>query len=214
MRRLVTLLSLLLAALAVPATVAGPAHAKGATSVTVSGPGIDERTLGFTRRTDDVDVGSLAEASNIYGIWGDGQFADAPALTADELGPRYRLTWYEGNVRMVVSHVYPFAEAGAWAEVPVGQRLWREPVATGWWHGGSELARQLTELGATAAATTATDGSGSDQAAGAIGTPATPASSSPSGLPLVATGSAVLAGLALLAGSVWWLRRRRTPAAA
>ena len=213
MRRHLTLLCLLLAALAVPATVASPALAKGATSVTVSGPGIDERTVGFPRRTDDVDVGSLAGASNIYGIWGDGQFGDRPDLTADELGPRYVLTWYEADARMVVSHVYPFAEGGAWAEVPDGQRLWGEPVETGWWHGGSELSRQLTELGATAPAAAVTDDTaGTDQAAGAIGTPA-PTGPSSSGLSLVTTGSAVLAGLALLAGSVWWLRRRRTPAA-
>ena len=210
MRRLPTLLLLLLAVVVVPATTADPALAKGATEVTVSGPGIDDQTLGFTRRTSDVDVGSLAEATNNYGIWGDGTFVHRPRLTADQLGPRYTLTWYEGEVRMVVSHVYPFAEDGAWAEVPDGQRLWGEPVETGWWHGGTALEEQLVSLGAPTPAGDGGDAAAdAGAAAGAVDVQApTPPASSP-GLPLVATGSAVVAGLAMLAGAVWWARRRR-----
>ncbi|WP_432478872.1 hypothetical protein [Nocardioides sp. GXQ0305] len=207
MRRLLTLLSLLLAILAVPATTA-PAFAKGATEVTVTGPGIDDRRLGFTQRTDDVDVGSLSEAAGIYGIFGDGQLGDHPDLTSADLGPRYTLSWYEGDTLMIVSHAYPFAEGGAWAEVPDGQRLWGEPLAAGWWAGGTELTRQLVSLGATEPAGAADPVDGADAAVAAESPPATPPTSSP-GLALVVTGSAVLVGLGLLAGTGWWFRRRR-----
>jgi LPXTG-motif cell wall-anchored protein len=108
-----------------------------------------------------------------------------------------------------VSHAYPFAEGGAWAEVPDGQRLWGEPLAAGWWAGGTELTRQLVSLGATEPAGAADPADGVEDAAVAAESPAaTPPTSSPD-LALVATGSAVLVGLGLLAGAGWWLRRRR-----
>lgn len=210
MRRLLTLLCLLLAALAVPATTVAPAFAKGATSVTVSGPGIDDISLGFTRRADDVDAGTLADASGVYSILGAGRFVEEPDLTPAELGPRYTLTWYEEDVLMIVTHVYPFAEGGAWAEVPDEQQMWGEPATAGWWSVGDELGRQLVSLGAPEPAATTEDAADPESAAGTVTTPTPPPASS--GFPVVATGAAVLAGLALLAGSVWWVRRRRTPA--
>lgn len=207
MRRLPTLLLLLLAVLGVPITSAGPAVAKGATSVTVSGPGVEDQTLGLTRTTDDADVGSLAETSGLYGIFGEPQFSGRPDLTAGELGPRYTLTWYEADARMVVSHVYPFAEGGAWAEVPDGQRLWGAPIETGWWHGGTALQQHLVSLGATSR------GAGAADAAAGAAALTDPPPASP-GFPMATTGAAVLAGLALVAGSGWWVRRRRTPSPA
>lgn len=206
------LLLLLLAVLVVPATTAGPVLAKGATSVTVSGPGIDDLTLGFTRRPGDVDAGSLADASGVYSILGAGRLVEAPGLTSAELGPRYTLSWYEEDVLMIVSHVYPFAQGGAWAEVPEDQQTWGEPLAAGWWSIGDELGRQLVSLGAPAppsAAHTETPPD-SDSAAGAIDAPA-PTEPSSSGVAVAATGAALVTGLALLAGVAWWVRRRRAP---
>ena len=122
MKRLLLVPFLLLTALAVPVTVAAPAHAKGATKVVVEGPGMETMKLRlYTRRTDDVDLGSLSEVTGIYGIFGSGQYTEAPDLTEAELGPRYVLTWYQASEVMAVSHVYPFAEGGAWAVVPDGQ---------------------------------------------------------------------------------------------
>ena len=58
MKRLLLVPFLLLTALAVPVTVAAPAHAKGATKVVVEGPGMETVKLRlYTRRTDDVDLG-------------------------------------------------------------------------------------------------------------------------------------------------------------
>lgn len=205
MGRLLTLLSLLIAALVLPVAAAGPAVAKGATAVTVSGPGIERTSLGFTRATDDVDVGTLSEATGVHGIFGAGELVARPDLTTAELGPRYDLTWYQAEGVMVESHVYPFAEGGAWAEVPAGQRLWGEPVETGWWHGGTALREQLVSLGAWEPAGSGGDTSGTTGAVGAVA-PSSPDPGS-GGSPLVA-GSAVVALLAVLGGG-WWLRRRR-----
>ena len=205
MKRLLLVPFLLLTALAVPVTVAAPAHAKGATDVVVSGPGIDDVKLGYTRRTDDVDVGSLAEVSGIYMIYGSGTAGDDPGLTTAELGPQYVLTWYAADTVMTVSHVYPFTPQGALMHIP--------DEDGGWVRGGPVLHDAMVELGATspvdeepaeaadagattsddqpAAAASSTDGSSSGTAAAAIG--------------------AVAAGLVLLlAAGAWLVRRRRT----
>ncbi len=55
MKRLPVLLTTLLAVLAAPVVLAPPAVAKGATDVVVNGPGIEDRSLGHTRRMDDVE---------------------------------------------------------------------------------------------------------------------------------------------------------------
>ena len=215
MKRLLLVPTLLLAALAVPVTVAAPAHAKGATSVTVEGPGTEKVTVGhFTRRTDDVDLGSLSEVSGIYGIFGSGQYTDAPDLTEAELGPRYVLTWYQASEVMAVSHVYPFAAGGAWTMVPEGQTLYGEAIQTGWWRGGSALEEAMVTLGARdpaaadgAAATTDTASSAEVQAAAATSSPDDYASGSST-----LTTGAVAGGLALVvAVGAWLIRRRRTP---
>ena len=45
-----------------------PAVAKGPTDVAVEGPGVD-RQLTYTRRTGDVDIGTLGQAARIYELW-------------------------------------------------------------------------------------------------------------------------------------------------
>lgn len=148
MQRLLLTPIMLVLGLGVTVATPLPALAKGATSVTVSGPGVVDRSLDYTRAGRDVDLSTLAEASGIYGIFGDGMYVERPGLTAAELGPRYVLTWYEGDAVMAVSHVYPFAEGGAWASVPPGQRLFGHRMDAGWWQGGPALQRAMVRLGA------------------------------------------------------------------
>ena len=206
MKRLPLLLTSLLTVLAVPVVVAPPAVAKGATDVVVTGPGIDHVSLGFTRDMTDVDVGSLAETSGIYGIFGDGEFVARPGLTPAELGPRYDLTWYMGTDVMTTSHVYPFAEGGAWAEVPDGQEAWHVTFEGGWWHAGAALEGQLVELGAEApadaAAAPVVSGGPTDAGSGST--------SSSAASPVPVAGLAGLAALVVLVGVGGWLLRRRT----
>lgn len=201
MKRLPVLLTSLLAVLAIPVALAPPAVAKGATEVVVTGPGLDHVELGFTRDESDVDVGSLSETSGIYGIFGSGEFVNAPGLSADELGPRYDLTWYEGRELLATSRVYPFAEGGAWAEVPEGQRVWDVDLAGGWWHGGAALEQQLVALGAAA-----------PPAAGSVGSASPPGvePAETSGWSLPVAGITGLAALAVLVGASAWLLRRRS----
>jgi hypothetical protein len=210
MKRLLLVPCLLLTALAVPVTVAAPAHAKGATKVVVEGPGMETVKLRlYTPRTDDVDLGSLSEVSGIYGIFGSGQYGDAPDLSRAELGPRYDLTWYQASDVMAVSQVYPFAEGGAWTLVPEGQTLYGEPIQTGWWHAGSPLEDAMVDLGATPPtaedpAETA-DSASDDQPAAAASS--TDDASSGSG----AVTGVLAAGIGLLlAAGAWLVHRRRT----
>lgn len=216
MKRLLLVPTLLLIALAAPVVVAAPAHAKGATSVTIEGPGMETVTVGhFTRRTDDVDLGSLSEVAGIYGIFGSGQYTDAPDLSDAELGPRYVLTWYQASDVMAVSHVYPFAAGGAWAVVPEGQTLYGEAIQTGWWRGGTALEDAMVTLGARdpaaaadgAAATTDPASSPEVQAAAATSSPDDPAPGSVT----LTTGAAAGALALVAAAGAWLIRRRRTP---
>ena len=90
-------------------------------------------------------------------MWSPGQLGPAPGLSADELGPRYVLTWsgdphsVETGKDLVVQHAYPFAEGGAWVEFPPGQELWGAPLAAGWVQ-APRLQAELVELGAVAEA--------------------------------------------------------------
>jgi hypothetical protein len=204
MKRLLLVPCLLLTVLAVPVTVAAPAHAKGATDVVVSGPGIDDVKLGYTRRMDDVDVGSLAEVSGIYMIYGSGAAGDDPGLTTAELGPHYVLTWYAADTVMTVSHVYPFTPQGAWMHIPDDDG--------GWVRGGPVLHDAMVELGATrpvgekpAESTDAAATTSDDQPAAAASS--TDDSSSGSG---AVTGVLVASIGLLLAAGAWLVRRRRT----
>ncbi len=141
-----------LAVLAMVATTS-PATAKGPTDVVVSGPGIDDVHLTYTERAD-VDSGTLGDASRLYDMWSPGQLGPSPDLSADELGPRYVLTWSgdphsrETGKDLVVQHAYPFAEGGAWVEFPPDQELWGAPLAAGWVQ-TPKLTAELVELGAS-----------------------------------------------------------------
>jgi hypothetical protein len=131
----------------------GPAgHAKGPTEVDAYGPGVDVH-LTYTERTSDVDAGTLGDASRIYDIWSREVMGPAPDLSADELGPRYVLTWsgaVHGDERdVVVQHAYPFAEGGAWVEFLPAQELYGAPVAEGWVE-APRLRADLVALGAAA----------------------------------------------------------------
>lgn len=135
-------LSLLLALLL--AATASPAVAKGPTDVHVSGPGVDT-AFGWTERGGDIDVGTLSEAALIGHHWDGSRLAPSPPLTAEQLGPRYVLTWTVGRSRWAVQHAYPFAEGGAWVHflsLPV--------EGAGGWVRTPALRKQLVALGAGA----------------------------------------------------------------
>lgn len=130
-------------------------QAKGPTDVVVSGPGIDDVHLTFTEPVNDVDSGTLSDAAQVFDMWSPAQLGPAPDLSADQLGPKYVLTWSGGEyggadgADTVVQHAYPFAEGGGWVRFLPGQELWGEPVAAGWVQ-APRLQAELVELGASA----------------------------------------------------------------
>lgn len=132
------------------AGVVPTAQAKGPTDVVVSGPGIDDVHLTFTE-PEDVDSGTLGDASRLYDMWSPGRLAPAPDLTAEQLGPEYELTWSARHgmdaPETVVQLAYPFAEGGGWIYFPGGQELWGSPLATGWVR-TPRIEGQLVALGA------------------------------------------------------------------
>lgn len=123
------MLPLTLLSLAMP----GPAAVKGATDVVVSGPGVDDVHLAWTRRAGDVDVMTLADASGLYLVYG-----ASPPFDEDELGPRYQLEWATSALPLSTSYAYPFS-----------RRAWVRHAAGGWARGGPQLRRQLVALGAS-----------------------------------------------------------------
>jgi hypothetical protein len=128
-------------------------QAKGPTDVVASGPGVDDVHLTYTARTGDVDAGTLGDASRLYDMWSPGLLGPAPGMSADQLGPRYVLTW-SGDAHgtgedVVVQHAYPFAEGGGWVEFLPDQEMYGAPIAEGWVQ-TPRLRRELVELGADA----------------------------------------------------------------
>ena len=143
MRRLVLLA--LLTAVLLPAS---PAQAKGPTAVDVEGPGV-KVTLRYDQASE-ADLWRLGEAAEMSSFFGDGRLRERPALTEQELGPRYVLTWRQLSEVVFTQHAYPFAEGGAWVEVPAAQprRYDGSEAPSGWISGGDRLTRILVRLGA------------------------------------------------------------------
>lgn len=200
----VAVLSLILALLL--AATAAPAAAKGPTGVTVSGPGVDA-AFGWTDRGGDVDVGTLSEAARISHHWDGSGLGPSPALTTDQLGPRYVLTWTVGRSPWAVQHAYPFADGGAWVRfisVPGG--------GPGGWVRAPALERQLVTL---VAGTEAQEPAGESMEPAAavaepVGTAPPGASKDDPGTPYdVALPVGALLALAVLVGGVLVARRRR-----
>jgi len=128
-------------------------QAKGPTDVVASGPGVDDVHLTYTARTDDIDAGTLGEASRLYDMWSPGLLGPAPGMSPDQLGPRYVLTWagdaHGTGEDVVVQHAYPFAEGGGWVEFLPDQEMYGAPIAEGWVQ-TPRLRKELVELGAVA----------------------------------------------------------------
>jgi|GEM_PF-6442052 len=200
----VAVLSLLLAA------TASPAVAKGPTDVDVSGPGVDA-AFGWTERGGDIDVGSLSEAARITHHWDGSGLGPSPSLTADELGPRYVLTWTVGRSHWAVQHAYPFAEGGAWVHF-----LSLPSEGPGGWVRAPGLERQLVTLGAGAqrhapAAETVEPAAGVtelDGPAEAVGAAEPASTADPASSYDVVVAVGVLLAIAVLAGAVLVTRKR------
>jgi hypothetical protein len=194
------------------------AQAKGPTDVMVSGPGVDDVQLTYTEPIDDVDPGTLGDASRLYDMWSPGHLGPAPDLSEDDLGPSYVLTWSgdphgDGNEDVVVQHAYPFAEGGAWVEFPPGQELYGAPIAAGWVR-TPRLRAELVELGAVDKSTESAESAEAQVPALSTAEPeAAPvvgAKDEPGGgtsYDVAAPAGLLLAGVLGIGGVVMWRRR-------
>jgi hypothetical protein len=191
--------------------VAGPALAKGASQVRITGPGLAHAIVMANDGEPDQSgqLATLAEQSGLFtAMFGSGTSGSSPAQLPTpppqaSLGPSYALVYTvpgiepapgqtDGTVRQ---DLYPYAHGGPLSYTPPGQRGFNGAGALriqGWLRTSPELAGTLAQLGIQRptgpAVKQATHGAAKDAPVPLIG--------------LAATAAGVLAGVA------WWLRRR------
>ncbi len=119
----------------IPAT----AWAKGAKSITITGPGLGQPAhVENTGGPEIVDVNRLAEATGLlYAAFRATPTPMTHARPAGKLGPRYRAVYelYAGENETVVirQDIYPFAAAGFVSYTPPGQHVIDRTARSGWY---------------------------------------------------------------------------------
>ena len=133
-------------ALVLPST----AGAKGPESASLTGPGLDQRSLtvaGQGEMGPGTPLGALVD----YGGFFAQMFGQVPDPTVKvrprgTLGPHYRVTYVvpgpNGIRSRVVQDVYPFAKPVPLTFMKPGQRFWGDQTAHGGWFRSSVALRQ------------------------------------------------------------------------
>lgn len=141
--------------------VLGPtaALAKGPTSATIEGPGIDGSIdiggePGSGEPGSAAPLGQLAEHTGFWaalGAFGAGAEQPTTGRPAGDLGPEYTLTWIialsDVHEDHVVQRLYPYAEAGPVTYTEADQPYLGGPTIGGWYVGGEALTTALVEAG-------------------------------------------------------------------
>ena len=151
MRRYLVAAAVLAAALALP----GLASAKGPSSASISGPGLD-RSLAIRGQGEmgrGTPLGSLVD----YGGYFSQMFGQTPDPTletrpAGALGPRYKVVYVVPGPNKIQSHVvqfvYPYAKPGPLSYMQPGQRFWNvERAHGGWFRASAGLKSVLVRAG-------------------------------------------------------------------
>lgn len=122
-----------------------PAHAKGPSSATVSGPGMEPQTVRWQYRPGNTrpNLDELTAATGLFRVWPGGRPGKRTAPDGD-LGPRYTVVYKLGG--SLRQHLYPLASSGELVFTP-RQMVNGEPMRAGW-RSASGLDAILTELGA------------------------------------------------------------------
>ena len=142
------------ASLAVALSVAAGASAKGPESASLTGPGLEQRSLTFAGNGEmgqGTPLGALVDASGffaqMYGQTPDPTLKTRPPGT---LGPHYRITYVvpgpNGIRSRVVQDVYPFAKPAPLTHMKPTQRYWGSRVAHGGWFRSTPALRQVLHL--------------------------------------------------------------------
>jgi hypothetical protein len=146
MRRLLIAATALVAALALPSLAA----AKGPTSASISGPGLD-RSLAITGQGEGgtgTPLGALVDAGGFFPQMF-GQVPDPTLNTRPKgtLGPRYRVMYMVPGPNSIKSHVaqdvYPYAKPGPLTYMKPGQVFWGSRKAHGGWFRASATLRTM-----------------------------------------------------------------------
>jgi hypothetical protein len=134
------------------------AAAKGPTSASISGPGL-ERTLSIKGNGEGpgTALGNLSSASGffpqMFGQSPDPTLASRPSGT---LGPRYTATYVvpgPNNIQSrVVQYLYPYAKPVALSFMKPGQKFWDARKAHGGWYRAARLKAVLVRAGLPATA--------------------------------------------------------------
>jgi hypothetical protein len=130
------------------ALVSTTAFAKGAQQLTVTGPGVSA-PIRLTNSTEAfTSLNTIAEKAGLFHPPADRLTATRPF---GDLGPRYVATYdwliAQDTTAPLRQELYPFADGGAVAYTPPGQRVGRGSFAAGWYRAGAELTMILVGMG-------------------------------------------------------------------
>ena len=162
MRRRLALVPMLLLLSLVPA-----AHAKGPTSMSVTGPGLSE----------PIRVSALSDPQGTSHYWklvdGLGFFPAAfrqvpspllPARPQGDLGPKYTIRHgvpvRNGKHVVILQELYPYARGGPLTHMLPGQKLFGRETTDGWFRTGSGVKAAFVVRGLPAVPPTSEPGSG------------------------------------------------------
>jgi hypothetical protein len=233
LRRFITLSSLIAGtAIAVTAAVATPALAKGATQVSIAGPGLARPVTisavqGEALPGQGDTLSSLAGQTGLFTVlFGPGNGTpDGPSPlrtppAAASLGPRYTLTYTVPGVTpgpgqpagQIRQYLYPRAADGPMIYTLPGQQGFDQPLqATGWARGTPQLTATLTRLGVPAHASLPST-PGSTARVSATHAPAAAPKPADTTVPAWLIAAILSAVVIAIAGTAWWLSRRLRPA--
>lgn len=169
-RKQTLVLTLLAAALVLPAAAAG----KGASKASLQGPNVKGTlVISGDGESGGTPLGDVASHSGYFsGVFG--QDPNHPMLASapkGPLGPAYRVSYVvpgpNESRSLVRQTIYPYAPGGAVSFMRPGQFVWYgQTTMGGWYRGGSALKQDLVALGLPVKAP---DGGGFSPSAGAIG---------------------------------------------
>ena len=155
-RKTTIALTVLAAALVLPAAAAG----KGASKASLQGPQVKGTlVIPGDGESGGTPLGDVASHSGYFsGVFG--QDPNHPMLASaprGALGPAYHMTYVvpgpNGSRSLVRQTIYPYAAGGAVSYMRPGQFVWDgQTTVGGWYRGGSALKQDLVALGLPAKA--------------------------------------------------------------
>jgi hypothetical protein len=140
-------------ALALVVVVGARAQAKGAESVTLSGPGIDKpiELIDVSKSFDTYENDAPVTLTGLTGLWSGSR--SPAAAPPEEPGPAFTMTWVMGppgdpiELRTVHQYVYPDAFGGPLIHTPeqIGLDGWGADVI-GWFEAPEEIGPTIEEV--------------------------------------------------------------------